>query len=201
MDMGGDFIGRWRAGSGRRTARQAKPGQYSAKVLACGSLLLSCVIVAGMATQTALAEIAAPAATRVADNEKEQGEPGVAQPSQTQNSEPETVLGQPEVQKPAPEAAVQMPEARKSSHEAKDLPVPQLVLPGDLAKKIGQKIWLNETGGKIDAITSWSANEEFASLGIGHFIWFPVGKWLPFEESFPALLEFMRKKNVHRPPG
>jgi len=199
MDMGGDFIGRWRAGSGRRTARQAKPGQYSAKVLACGSLLLSCVIVAGMATQTALAEIAAPVATRVADNEKDQGGPGVAQASRTQKPEPETVLRQPEVQKPAPEAAVQMPEARKSSHEAKDLPVPQLVLPGDLAKKIGQKIWLNETGGKPDAITAWSANEEFASLGIGHFIWFPVGKWLPFEESFPALLEFMRKKNVHLP--
>ena len=197
--MGGDFIGRRRAGSGKRTARQAKPGQYSAKVLACGSLLLSCVIVAGMATQTALAEIAAPAATRVADNAKEQGGPGVAQASRTQKSEPETVLRRSEVQKPAPEAAVQMPEARKSSHEAKDLPVPQLVLPGDLAKKIGQKIWLNETGGKIDAITSWSANEEFASLGIGHFIWFPVGKWLPFEESFPALLEFMRKKNVHLP--
>ena len=216
--MGGDFIGRWRAGSGRRTARQAKPGQCSAKVLACGSLLLSCVIVAGMATQTALAEIAAPAATRVADNEKEQGGPGVAQASRTQKPEPETVLRQPEVQKPAPEmqkpapevqkpapeAAVPMPEARKSSHEAKsleakDLPVPQLVLPGDLGKKIGQKIWLNETGGKIDAITSWSANEEFASLGIGHFIWFPVGKWLPFEESFPALLEFMRKKNVRLP--
>jgi hypothetical protein len=197
--MGGDFIGRWRAGNGRRTARQANPGQYSAKVLACGSLLVSCVIIAGMATQTALAETAAPAATRVADNEKEQGGPGVAQASRTQKPEPETVLRQPEVQKPAPEAAVQMPEARKSSHEAKDLPVPQLVLPGDLAKKIGQKIWLNETGGKIDAITSWSANEEFASLGIGHFIWFPVGKWLPFEESFPALLEFMRKKNVHLP--
>jgi hypothetical protein len=197
--MGGDFIGRWRAGSGGRTARQEKPGRYSAKVLACGSLLLSCVIVAGMAPQTALAEIAAPTATRVADNEKQQGEPGVAQPSQTQKSEPETVLRQPEVQKPAPEAAVQMPGARKSSHEVKDLPVPQLVLPGDLAKKIGQKIWLNETGGKSDAITSWHANEEFASLGIGHFIWFPAGKWLPFEETFPALLEFMRKKNVHLP--
>jgi hypothetical protein len=210
IDMGGDFIGRWRAGSGRRTARQAKPGQHSAKVLACGSLLLSCVIVAGMATQTALAETAAPAATRVADTAKEQSGPGVAQASQTQKSEPETVLRQPEgqkpapeVQKPAPEAAVQRPEMRKSSHEAKDLakdlPVPQLVLPDDLAKKIGQKIWLNETGGKPDAITAWSANEEFASLGIGHFIWFPVGKWLPFEESFPALLEFMRKKNVHLP--
>jgi hypothetical protein len=195
MDMGGDFIGRRRAGSGRRTI----PGRYSAKVLACGSWLLSCVIGAGMATQTALAEVAAPAATRVTDNEKEPEEPGVAQASRMPKPEPETVLRQNEVQKPAPEAAVQMPEARNSGHEAKDLPVPQLVLPGDLANRIGQKIWLNETGGKIDAITSWNANEEFASLGIGHFLWFPVGKWLPFEESFPALLEFMRKKNVHLP--
>ena len=199
--MGGDFIGRWRAGSGSRTARRAKPGRYSANVLACGSLLLSCVIVVAMATQTALAET--PAATRVADHEKEQGKPGLAQPSQTQNSEPETVLGQREVQTPAPEAAVQAQEAGKSSDQArdlgKDLPVPQLVLPDDLARRIGQKIWLNETGGRSDALTSWNANEEFASLGIGHFIWFPVGKWLPFEETFPALLEFMRKKNVHLP--
>lgn len=209
MDMGGDFIGRRPAGSGRRTARQAKGGQFSAKALACGSWLLSCVIVAGMAAQTALAETAAPAATRVNDNDKEQDGPGVAQASRAQKPEGETVLRQNEVQKPAPEAAVQMPDAGKSSHEAKnlaakdleakDLPVPQLVLPPDLAKKIGQKIWLNETGGRRDAITSWNANEEFASLGIGHFIWFPVGKWLPFEESFPALLEFMRKKNVRLP--
>lgn len=199
MDMGGDFIGRWRAGSGGRTARSAKPGQHSAKALACGSWLLSCVIVAGMATQTALAETAAPAATHLADNGNEQDGPGAAQASRTSKPESEAVLRQNEVQQPAPEAAVQMPEARKSSQEAKDLPVPQLVLPGDLAKKIGQKIWLNETGGKIDAITSWNANEDFASLGIGHFIWFPVGKWLPFEESFPALLEFMRKKNVRLP--
>jgi len=203
MDMGGDFIGRWRAGNGRRTARQPKSGQYGAKVLACGSLLLSCVIVAGMATQTALAETAAPAATGVTDSEKEQATSGAAPASRTPKPESETVLRQNEVQKPAPEAAVQMPEARKSSPDAKDLArdlaVPPLVLPGDLAKKIGQKIWLNETGGKREAITSWNANEEFASLGIGHFIWFPVGKWLPFEESFPALLEFMRRKNVRLP--
>jgi hypothetical protein len=203
MDMGGDLMGRRRASSGERTTRQVKPGPYSAKALAGGSWLLSCVVVAGMATQTAWAETAAPAATRIAENEKEQSGLGGAQASRTQKPEPETVLRQNEVQKPAPEAAVQMPEARKSSLEAKDLPkdlpVPQFVLSGDLAKKIGQKIWLNETGGRREAITSWNANEEFASLGIGHFIWFPVGKWLPFEESFPALLEFMRKKNVRLP--
>jgi hypothetical protein len=160
MDMCGDFMGCRPAGSGGRAARQAEPGPYRAKVLACGSWLLSCVIVAGMATQTALAETAAPAATGVADG--------------TSSREAKNL-------------------------EVKELPVPQLVLPDDLAKKIGQKIWLNETGGRREAITSWNANEEFASLGIGHFIWFPVGKWLPFEESFPALLEFMRSKNVRLP--
>lgn len=199
MDMGGDFMSRWHAGGGTGTARPTKSAPYSTKVLACGSWLLWSVIVAGMATQTALAEIAAPAATRGADNEKEQDGPGVAPASRTPQSEPETVLRQNEVQKPAPEAAVQTPEARQPSNEAKNLTVPQLVLSGDLAKKIGQKIWLNETGGRREAITSWNANEEFASLGIGHFIWFPVGKWLPFEESFPALLESMRKKNVRLP--
>ena len=202
--MGGYFIGRRRAGGGRRMARQAKAGLCSAKVLACGAWLLSYAIVAGMATPTAWAETAAPATTGVAtDSQKEQGTSGAAPASRTPRPEPETVLRQPEAPKPAPEAAVQMPDAQKSNREgkdlAKDLPVPQLVLPDDLAKKIGQKIWLNETGGKIDAITSWSANEEFASLGIGHFIWFPVGKWLPFEESFPPLLEFMRNKNVRLP--
>src|SRR5258705_8669411 len=160
---------------------------------------MSCVIDAGMAMQTALAETAAPATTGVANSEKDQGGPGAAQASRTPKPEPETVLRQPEVQKPAPEAAVQMPDARKSSPEAKDFTVPQLVLPDHLAKKIGEKIWLNETGGKSEAITLWNANEDFASLGIGHFIWFPVGKWLPFEESFPALLEFMRRKNVRLP--
>ena len=167
--MGGDVIGRWRAGGGGARARQARRGPRSAKVLACGSWLLSCAILAGMAAQTVVAETAAPAATRAADDEK------------------------------APEAFVQMPEARKVSPEVKNLAVPLLALPDDLAKAIGQKIWLNETGGKIDAITTWSANEDFASLGIRHFIWFPVGKWLPYEESFPALLEFMRNKNVRLP--
>ena len=206
MDMGGDFMGRWRAGGGRRTARQAKPGRRGATGLACGSWLLAGVV-AGMAAPPAWAQTAAPAATGVADSEKEPGGPRAAPASPTPKPEPEPALRQPEVQKPAPEAAVQTPDARKPGQEpnnlvkdlAKELAVPQLVLPGDLAKKIGQKIWLNETGGKIDAITSWSANEEFASLGIGHFIWFPVGKWLPFEESFPALLEFMRKKSVRLP--
>ncbi|MET0675861.1 MAG: hypothetical protein ABW175_08690, partial [Bradyrhizobium sp.] len=201
--MGGYVIGRRRAGGSRRMAPQAHGGPCGMKMLACRSWLLWGVIAAGIAPPAAWAETAAPAATRAADTEKEPGETGAAQPSRAPKVEPETVLRQPEAPKPAPAAAVQVPDAKKPGPEARDLArdvaIPQLVLPGDLAKKIGERIWLNETGGRIDAILSWNANEEFASLGFGHFIWFPVGKWLPYEESFPALLEFMRAKNVRLP--
>lgn len=91
------------------------------------------------------------------------------------------------------------PKEHTSSHAAKDGAVPQLVLSADMAKKIGRKIWLNEAGGNRNAITSWNANEDFASLGVGHFIWFPAGKTPPFEESFPRLLEFLRKANTRLP--
>ncbi len=172
-------------------------------MLACGAWLLSYVIVAGTATSAASAEATAPAAAVAADPDKEQGTSGAAPASRAPKPESEAVSRQNEAPRPAPEAAVRTPDAATSTPEvrksARDPAVPQFVLPDDLAKRIGQKIWLNETGGKREAITSWNANEEFASLGIGHFIWFPIGKWLPFEESFPALLEFMRQKNVRLP--
>lgn len=77
---------------------------------------------------------------------------------------------------------------------------PPLVLPADVAQKVGQKIWLNETGGNRSAVTSWNANEDFASLGVGHFIWYASGKVAPYEESFPALVDFLRKQGA-RPPA
>lgn len=87
----------------------------------------------------------------------------------------------------------------KDHNAGKVVAVPQLVLPDDVAQKVGHKIWLNETDGNRDAITSWNAGEEFASLGIGHFLWYPAGKPAPFEESFPPLLEFLRQQNAHLP--
>lgn len=100
---------------------------------------------------------------------------------------------------PAASTVGRRQEASVTTSAAATPAVPQLVLSPDMARKIGQRIWLNEAGSNRDAITSWNGNEEFASLGIGHFIWFPIGKWLPYEESFPALLDFMRKKNVQIP--
>ena len=56
------------------------------------------------------------------------------------------------------------------------------------ADRIGQLLWKNECGGTVEGLTSWNKGEEFASLGIGHFIWFPANYQGPFFESFPRLL-------------
>ena len=57
-------------------------------------------------------------------------------------------------------------------------------------RRIGKRIWQNECGGTIEGLTSWNAGEKFASLGIGHFIWYPKGERGPFEESFPKFVDF-----------
>lgn len=69
------------------------------------------------------------------------------------------------------------------------------------AVRIGRKIWQNECNGTIAGLTSWNAGEDFASLGIGHFIWYPKGMRGPFEESFPKFLEFAHERNVTVPVG
>ena len=67
--------------------------------------------------------------------------------------------------------------------------------PGE-AKAIGRKIWVNECAGTVEGLTSWNKGEYFASLGIGHFIWYHAERRGPFEESFPPLVRFMRAKGV-----
>ncbi len=67
------------------------------------------------------------------------------------------------------------------------------------AMEIGKRIWQNECAGTVDGLTSWNAGEDFASLGIGHFIWYPEGESGPFEESFPRLVEFLVANRVDVP--
>ena len=65
---------------------------------------------------------------------------------------------------------------------------------------IGRRIWQNECGGTVSGLTSWNVGEDFASLGIGHFIWYVPGKRGPFEESFPQLISYMKLRQVSMPP-
>src|SRR5438876_4984070 len=72
-------------------------------------------------------------------------------------------------------------------------------IPSGGAQRIGKRIWQNECGGTISGLTSWNAGENFASLGIGHFIWYPKGQRGPFDESFPKLVRFVSAHGAKLP--
>jgi hypothetical protein len=65
--------------------------------------------------------------------------------------------------------------------------------------RIGRKVWINECDGTVSGLTSWNEGEEFASLGIGHFIWYPAGRPGPFEESFPLLVGYLAAQGQAAP--
>ncbi|MCX5797656.1 MAG: hypothetical protein NTY77_19370 [Elusimicrobia bacterium] len=70
---------------------------------------------------------------------------------------------------------------------------PALKIPHRQVLMLGRKIWYNECRGTYAGLTSWNQGEEFASLGIGHFIWYPEGQHGPFQESFPMLLDYLQR--------
>lgn len=67
------------------------------------------------------------------------------------------------------------------------------------AEKAGKRIWQSECAGTKAGLTSWNSGEGFASLGIGHFLWYPSGKEFEFEESFPDLLKFYQANHSRLP--
>jgi hypothetical protein len=78
-------------------------------------------------------------------------------------------------------------------------PVGSSLTPGQKAA-IGRKIWQNECAGSVAGLTTWNAGEEFPSLGIGHFIWYPAGFKGRFEESWPQFAAFARQRGANPPP-
>jgi len=50
---------------------------------------------------------------------------------------------------------------------------------------ISHRVWQNECGGTREGLTSWNSGENFASLGIGHFIWVKLPLWLKPEDPCP----------------
>ncbi len=67
--------------------------------------------------------------------------------------------------------------------------------------KIGKKIWQNESGGTVSGLTAWNVGEEFPSLGIGHFIWYPKNYRGPYTESFPAFIRYAQQRGVKTIPA
>ena len=77
----------------------------------------------------------------------------------------------------------------------------QLQLSSAQVQKVGQKIWQNECAGKVEGLTTWNDGEEFPSLGIGHFIWYPAGYRGPFTESFPAFVNYAKTQGAQGIPA
>jgi len=67
------------------------------------------------------------------------------------------------------------------------------------ARVIGHRIWQNECDRTFEGLTSWNDGESFASLGIGHFIWYPKGKGPRFTEGFLRLVAFLKERQVELP--
>ena len=67
--------------------------------------------------------------------------------------------------------------------------------------KIGRKIWQNESAGKVSGLTQWNDGEEFPSIGIGHFIWYPSGFNGRFKESFPLFVQYAQQRGSRDLPN
>ena len=66
-------------------------------------------------------------------------------------------------------------------------------------RHIGDKIFDNESGSDKDKLVHWNDNEDFASMGIGHWTWYPKGRSARFGNTFPQLLSYMENNNVILP--
>lgn len=64
---------------------------------------------------------------------------------------------------------------------------------------LGERIFASECNSRFDCLASWNEGEAFPSLGIGHFIWYQQGQQEVFEETFPALLNWMQQSGTILP--
>lgn len=72
-------------------------------------------------------------------------------------------------------------------------------MPKEQLNKVGDLIFKNEAGGKKEQLIAWNDGEDFLSLGIGHFIWYPLEHKEIFRESFPDLQEHLIRKGYVLP--
>jgi hypothetical protein len=74
-----------------------------------------------------------------------------------------------------------------------------IFVPQKMILPIGVKIWSNESGGTFSGILNWNEGEDFASLGIGHFVWRPKYNNATSQDDFPQLIKYMQKRGVKIP--
>ncbi len=65
--------------------------------------------------------------------------------------------------------------------------------------KIAERIFENECSSMDEYLLQWNEGEDFLSLGIGHFIWYPEDQEGPFDESFRDYLGFAKASGEEVP--
>ncbi len=95
---------------------------------------------------------------------------------------------------------IKKPQVRKATPQVRQ-PVKQNPAQVNNAElyAIGDKIFQNETGGRIDQLVHWNKREDFAAMGIGHFTWYPAGRRARFGNTFPGLLDYLQNNGVKLP--
>lgn len=79
-------------------------------------------------------------------------------------------------------------------------PVRSVELTAAQKASIGRKIWQNESAGRVSGLTHWNDGEEFPSLGIGHFIWYPAGFRGRWTETWPEFATYAASRGTPVPP-
>ncbi len=72
-------------------------------------------------------------------------------------------------------------------------------LSNEEAYALGMRVWTNESGQSEQKLTWWNPNEDFPSMGIGHFIWFPKHLKKNYDETFPKLISYLSENGVKIP--
>lgn len=76
---------------------------------------------------------------------------------------------------------------------------PGIVMSREDVRTIAEKVFQNECSGKDECLMAWNDGEDFLSLGMGHFIWYPEGVAKAFEESFPEFLQYLKSGTMDIP--
>ena len=66
-------------------------------------------------------------------------------------------------------------------------------------RRIGDQIFANESGSDVNKLVHWNVGENFASMGIGHFTWYPAGRRARFGNTFPGMLSYLESRGVRLP--
>lgn len=90
-------------------------------------------------------------------------------------------------------------EAEALALEVIRLNQPPLSLNDKDTKKIADSIFQNECGGREEALLHWKQGEDFLSLGLGHFIWYPEGVEKNFDEGFPKFIAYLKNQGEPLP--